>query len=131
MFLSSLSFRSLLLLRLALDKKEYACDIEQDIMDLYFFPERLVASYPDEWRAYIKRGLARLKIKEATVAAILSDVPNEPNEEQALLLSKIRNAKPRFDRLIIVVEEVQQAQDADNISALKTPLHRWLEWAIS
>ncbi|MFD2179817.1 hypothetical protein [Veronia pacifica] len=129
--LSSLSFRSLLLLRLALDANEYGCDIEQDIMDLYLFPERLAESYPDEWRSYIKRGLARLKIKESSVAAMLSDQPHTLNDDEEKLLEKIRNAKPQFDRLIAVVDEAQRAQHADNVSALQTPLHRWLEWAIS
>ena len=53
--LRSATIEQLLALRLLLDDPEPAHSIEQDIEDLYEFPERLEQSYPQEWRAYIKR----------------------------------------------------------------------------
>ena len=56
-YLSSLSIESLLLLRLAFNNEQDIVDIEQDINDLYLFPERLAFSYPDEWRSVYSRHL--------------------------------------------------------------------------
>lgn len=46
-----LSTESLLLLRVAFDNKDIVVNLQQDMMDLYLFPERLESSYKDEWQA--------------------------------------------------------------------------------
>ena len=49
----------LLALRLLFAPQEWTMDIEQDIRDLYVYPERLDSSYRDEWRRIAKRALFR------------------------------------------------------------------------
>lgn len=129
--LASLSVRSLLLLRLALDTEQESADIEQDIRDLYLFPERLVSSYPDEWRAYIKRELAKLNINEPRVSALLSGASAHDIHQEQLLFHKLRNAKLRYERLSHVIDDVESASASSNVAILQTPLHKWLAWAIS
>ena len=52
--LSRASARFLLLMRIITDFGENERSLEQDIMDLYDYPERLQTSYLDEWRSWIK-----------------------------------------------------------------------------
>lgn len=49
----------LLALRLMFSPNEWTMDIEQDIRDLYIYPERLDGSYRDEWHRIAKRALFR------------------------------------------------------------------------
>jgi hypothetical protein len=72
-FLNTLSYRSLLLLRVALESPDDVTNIEQDITDLYLFPERLELSYKDEWLAYIKRALAHINISQDELQAIMNN----------------------------------------------------------
>ena len=71
-YLYTLSIESLLLLRVAFDDKNDVCDLHQDVMDLYLFPERLDESYTDEWRAYVRRALAKASINEALLMQIMA-----------------------------------------------------------
>ena len=113
--ITNLSLKSLLLLRIALDDNKDNTDIRQDIHDLYLFPERLTDSYPDEWRAYIRRRLVELKLS-------LNDTE---------LTQCIANSKAKYKSLLCILEQAEITSHTNNIQALKTPLHKWLEWAVS
>lgn len=117
--LSSLSLSSLLLLRVALDAEADNTDIAQDIHDLFLFPERLLDSYPDEWRAYIRRRAVELDISL-----------NNMNEDSQLT-ELIRSNRTKYENLRSVLHDIEALLDAGNVSSIKTPLHKWLEWAIS
>ena len=50
--LKQLDIEMLMRLRFAVDKPEFYHDIDQDIKDLYAYPERLALTYPDEWNFF-------------------------------------------------------------------------------
>ena len=130
-FLNTLSLSSIFLLRVALQREQDVIDIEQDIMDLYLFPERLELSYPDEWLAYIKRSLAIHQITLAELEAIMSDEPRCNDAKLAALHNKITKAKPQYTRLLKVITHIKLQNSSANITPIKTPLHKWLDWVIS
>lgn len=117
--ITSLSLTSLLLLRVALDDETDNTDLEQDIQDLFLFPERLLDSYPDEWRSYIKRRAVKLNIN-------LNNM-----DEDSKLARLIRAHKSKYENLLTVLQDIEALLDAGNVSSFKTPLHKWLEWAVS
>lgn len=130
-FLNSLSYRSLLLLRVALESPDEVISIEKDIEDLYLFPERLELSYKDEWLAYIKRALACINISQAELQSIMNNNAAVNIEAAKHINQLITAADPQYQRLLNILTEVQQLNRSSNISPLKTPLHRWLEWVIT
>ncbi|NRA43143.1 MAG: hypothetical protein HRU21_12670 [Pseudomonadales bacterium] len=65
--LKALNLDTLLRLRLALDKPELYHDIDQDIHDLYAYPERLQFTYPEEWRIFVRQQLAKRSIAETSL----------------------------------------------------------------
>ena len=130
-YLSSLSLESLLLLRLAFNNEQDIIDIEQDINDLYLFPERLTSSYPDEWRSYILSHLGKLGLNSTILADILSDSQPPSTSQLEILQQQIKQAEPKFRLLIKIIDDVRASEQSNNVVPLKTPLHRWLEWAIS
>jgi hypothetical protein len=130
-FLNTLSYRSLLLLRVALESPDDVTNIEQDITDLYLFPERLELSYKDEWLAYIKRALAHINISQDELQAIMNNDSSQNIDAAKHFNQLITEADPKYQRLVYVLIEVEQLNSSSNISPLKTPLHRWLEWVIS
>jgi len=59
-----LSLQSLFVFRYLLDQTNDIVNLQQDIEDLPFFPERLTASYQDEWIVFCKKTISKLKLKE-------------------------------------------------------------------
>ena len=130
-FLNTLSYRSLLLLRVALESPDDVANIDHDIADLYLFPERLELSYKDEWLAYIKRALARINISQDELQAIMNNDSSQDMDAAKKFNQLITEADSKYQRLVNVLTEVEQLNSSSNISPLKTPLHRWLEWVIT
>ena len=97
--LKALNLETLLRLRFALDKPELYHDIDQDIHDLYAYPERLQFTYPDEWRIFVRQQLHKRDIAEANLhgwllheAETITDA--ERDQLQALIdSSKVDAAK--------------------------------------
>lgn len=125
--LVTLPLHSLLLLRLALNDAVDNTDIAQDINDLYLFPERLTDSYPDEWRAYVRRRLVQLKLSLDD----LQQLDSARSQNSETLRALVMVAQPRYKTLLKVLEEVQTCRDCEKVQVLPTPLHKWLAWAIS
>ncbi|MFT5541806.1 MAG: hypothetical protein ACI97K_001850 [Glaciecola sp.] len=61
---ASLDIQSILALRYLFDLPNDIVNLRKDVDDLTFFPERLNASYRDEWIIYIKKSIARLHLKD-------------------------------------------------------------------
>lgn len=128
--LDSLDLRELLLLRLAFDDPDDIVDIEQDIDDLMRFPERLNCSYPDEWRSYLKRQFRIRQLDESDVLAVLRETDKgcvNDGKIRAALQTGLARYKPKK----ALVDKVSVMLADEHIVPLKTPLHRWLEWAVS
>ena len=130
--LTTLPIQDLLLLRMALNDDRDNTDIAQDIRDLHLFPERLSLSYPDEWRAYIRRRLRQLHIDLSEV-----DTDNSINcyspaiSANVKLRTLITKAKPLCDKLLIIVNQIHCVKESSNVVPMQTPLHKWLAWVVS
>lgn len=62
-----LSLRSLFVFRYLLDQANDVVNLKKDIEDLPFFPERLTASYQDEWIVFCKKTISKLRLKKISL----------------------------------------------------------------
>lgn len=120
-WVDTLSLCDLLLLRTVLDEHHLTEDLEQDMQDLFLFPERLTESYPDEWRAYIKR-----KAKRFNLHADTTD-PMANLKSDNTFVNEFRNAQPRYLRYSRIVKQIDALEASDRVTSIKTPLHLWLD----
>lgn len=119
-WVDKLTILELLMARIALDKPLVAENLEQDILDLYLFPERLTQSYPDEWRSFIKRHVKQYSSEEHKLNGVMS-LLHHPEIE-----NKIESIKERFERYRKIILESQAIVNSDAVATIETPLHRWL-----
>jgi hypothetical protein len=61
---TNLNMRSLFVFRYLLDQANDVVNLQKDIQDLPFFPERLTASYRDEWIVFCKKTISKLGLKQ-------------------------------------------------------------------
>ena len=61
---ADLSLSSLFIYRYLLDQPNDIVNLQKDIQDLPFFPERLNASYQDEWIIFCKKAVSKLGFKD-------------------------------------------------------------------
>jgi|GEM_PF-2893012 len=61
---TDLNMRSLFVFRYLLDQANDIVNLQKDIQDLPFFPERLTASYRDEWIVFCKKTISKLGLKQ-------------------------------------------------------------------
>lgn len=61
---TDLSLPRLFVLRYLLDQPNDIVNLQKDIADLPFFPDRLNASYQDEWIIFCKKKVSKLGLKE-------------------------------------------------------------------
>ena len=119
-WVDELAILELLMARIALDKPRATENLEQDILDLYLFPERLTDSYPDEWRSFIKRHVKQYASEEHKLNSIMS-LLHHPEIE-----NKIESIRMRFERYRKIISEAQAIVNSDAVATIETPLHRWL-----
>lgn len=119
-WVDKLTILELLMARIALDKPLVAENLEQDILDLYLFPERLTQSYPDEWRSFIKRHVRQYSSEEHKLNGVMP-LLHHPEIE-----NKIESIKERFERYRKIILESQAIVNSDAVATIETPLHRWL-----
>ena len=106
--LKRLSPSLLLALRVLFDEPHDIVDLEQDIADLRYFPERLDASYRPEWEAFILRALVkRYRAAKATpieqlIDSVLSDVEH------------IQRGNARYQQMLEIVEQARAVSGSDN-----------------
>lgn len=143
--LKQLDITMLMRLRFALDKPELYHDIDQDIQDLYPYPERLNFTYPDEWRIFIRQQLMKRGISEHALHSWLSaeaendalaleedgnttsthdpSLPQPPLSEVQKLAALVVNSEPRYIDALAVLRQVQHIQSAPDVTALQ-PLRK-------
>jgi hypothetical protein len=61
---TDLSLHNLFVLRYLLDQPNDIVNLQKDIEDLPFFPDRLNASYQDEWIIFCKKKVSKLRLKD-------------------------------------------------------------------
>ena len=122
--LKTLELEQLLRLRLALDKPELYHDIEQDIHDLYAYPERLSFTYPDEWRIFIRQQLMKRGIDDGELNTWLADETASPEQTLADLIA---SSEERFLEAKAIVDEVLHIQAAPDITPITPALKRDLD----
>lgn len=78
---TDLSLPSLFVLRYWLDQPNDIVNLQKDIEDLPFFPNRLNASYQDEWIIFCKKKVSQLGLKELSLTelAFLADELDDNN----------------------------------------------------
>ena len=144
--LHELDIETLLRLRLALDIPEPYQDIDQDIKDLYAYPERLSLTYPDEWRIAIRQQLTKrdiseqalrfwldLKAEEAGARTPINYeiLPNFLRPQAQMLIRLVVDGQSRFMEAKEVLSDVLMIQSAPDVlplvPALKRQLNRLLD----
>ena len=111
----SQDIRLLTYLRLVLDKPNDLVDIEQDIRDLFGFPERLLGSYRTEWLHYCLPQLAKC----------IPDIFT--NEIQ--FIAWLEQQSPRFEsskvkELLTIVDQVSDF--SEKLVPFPTPLRNYV-----
>lgn len=106
----------LLFMRLLLDEERSKSTLEQDINDLYAYPERLHESYKDEWRSWIKNTVHRQAFTDANIS-----------DEEALqrFLQKQHDEKAGFlDETYAAYKKVVKQADIINSSNNVKPISK-------
>ena len=153
--LKNSSVELLLSLRVALDDPQPYLDLEQDIQDLYLYPERLTYSYPDEWRAYIRQQLLKRCISDEALQQYLSYQDNTSlkacstsqqqnserlsvdlikglefeslSDEAAILVSLMVDSADRVIAYQHVLAQIKSIQASSKVLPLVTPLQKDLQ----
>ena len=104
--LETLSMCELFTYRFHFDKPNDIVDLGSDVRDLQYFPERLIGSYRDEWKRYIKR----------EVAVNNSDLPD---------LNRLANEyrhNEKYQALVAAIKEAQVIEASDKVTIFNSPL---------
>ena len=100
--------------RYLLDKANDVVDLKQDVFDLQYFPERLHASYADEWRNYIKR-------------RIMVD-GKDPIDEQSISQIAEKDEKHKeYEQLKSIVIMALKINESSNVQSIQSPLKHYIE----
>ncbi len=102
-------FIQLFLLRYALDKPNDIVNLERDILDLQYFPERLQDSYLAEWKAYIKPELIALQRRD------------EHHNLANIMVNLEQGDNPHFNRLYDVIKTADKVNNSDAVTVMTTP----------
>ena len=112
----------LLTLRLIFDEPDPAASIEQDLRDLYVYPERLTDSYRPEWRAFIKQAISReLSHEQRADEHVLSAYLQTRLHERQLW------AERTYKLGVEAIEQTQKVSQAGNVSPLPNAHKQMLE----
>lgn len=120
--LSDRNIEELLALRLLFDDPRDIVDLDQDIKDLEFFPERLTTSYRQEWITYICRAIAAQckSVEDEDERAYAGTIQSKANELQD-------SDNERYRRLLVFVNRAQGISENDNVVSMPNPLRKRLE----
>jgi hypothetical protein len=139
--LHELDIEILLRLRLALDMPEPYQDIDQDIKDLYAYPERLNLTYPEEWKITIRQQLIKREISEQALCFWLDlkaeeagvhipinydNLSHHTRSQAQVLIRLLADSQSRFMRAKIVLSDVLMIESAPEVSPLVPTLKRQL-----
>ena len=113
--IEQLSLPVLFALRLLFDKRDDVSDLDRDIAELAHFPERITASYRQEWEFYVRRALIRyLREHSHTRASILID-------KILADVQYIQEQDSRYKAMLRVIEETQTVMTTDNTRVFPSP----------
>lgn len=107
---TDLNLPSLFVYRYLLDKPNDIVNLQKDIQDLPFFPERLNASYQDEWIIFCKKAVSKLGFKDLSKLnlAFLTDELNADDPQ-----SLIDHEYQRPETLILLKERLMCMQESE------------------
>ena len=136
---ADLDLRNLFVFRYLLDEPNDIVNLKKDIEDLPFFPERLTASYQDEWLVFCKKTISKLGLKHISErecsflvgASEENDALNSNNENTEVLTSlksriKAMQQSDEFNKQfeqLCVIEKVLHS----DIALLKSEQQRKIE----
>ena len=111
----TLDITSLFIFRFVMDNKKDIVNLDQDIQELHFYPERLNGSYRNEWITYVKKRAYELKIPLTVSKAtqILNELPEKD--------------KKKFYELLDIIKKAELINDSDNINVIKTDVKAYIE----
>jgi glycosyltransferase involved in cell wall biosynthesis len=107
---AELNLPSLFVYRYLLDKPNDIVNLQKDIQDLPFFPERLNASYQDEWIVFCKKAVSKLGFKALSKPdlAFLTDELNADDPRRA-----IDHQYQRPETLILLKKRLMYMQESE------------------
>lgn len=117
----------LLLLRLILDIDKKNSNLQQDIHDLFEYPERLENSYSDEWRSWIKNVLHRRAFRDRCK----SDSDNLKDYIENQYTHRAEEINSRYAEYVTVLEKIAAINAANNVSPIKSRFKQTLELLVS
>jgi hypothetical protein len=140
---SDLSLPNLFILRYLLDQPNDIVNLQKDIEDLPFFPDRLNASYQDEWIIFCKKKVSKLGLKDLsqTDLAFFADkiddndtcgMPNDKNQRQDSLI-KLKErllcmlTNDNFDKQFEQLCRIQKILLSKSVAILKSEQQRKIE----
>lgn len=102
-------------LRLLFDSNNDIVDLDADIYDLRYYPERLYGSYRPEWEVFVTRAIAtRLRREDdASVTQFVARILEEVTE-------MIKHAS-RYAELYPYIVDARAIHEADNTLVFSTP----------
>jgi hypothetical protein len=120
--LSDRNIEELLALRILFDDPKDIVDLDQDIKDLEFFPERLEASYRHEWVTFISRAIAKMckSSSEASENKLTDAIQQQMKNVQS-------NDDQRYEQLMQFVALAQGIGQNGNVVSLPHPMRKKLE----
>lgn len=118
--ISRLSDEALLAFRVLYDDPLDIVDLEQDILELALYPERLEESYRKEWEVYVLKAMATaLKANSHISSAEFIALVMKQVEE-------IQETNDKFKKLVQYVENAKRISEAENTIVFPSPLRQQL-----
>ena len=112
---TELSVDVLFLYRYVYDDENDIVNLQQDVLDLEVFPERLEGSYIFEWQKYVRREAHKQNFKTS-------------EESAKNLLSKLEKTRlTEYLELQKIIEKAQQINQSKNVKVIKTPFRTYIE----
>lgn len=112
---TELSVDVLFLYRYVYDDENDIVNLQQDVLDLEVFPERLEGSYIFEWQKYVRREAHKQNFKTS-------------EESAKNLLSKLEKTRlTEYLKLQRIIEKAQQINQSKNVKVIKTPFRTYIE----
>jgi hypothetical protein len=140
---NDLSLPNLFVLRYLLDQPNDIVNLQKDIEDLPFFPDRLNASYQDEWIIFCKKKVSKLGLKDisqtdlAFLAGELNDqnacdLLDEQNQRDGTLLKlkerlRCMRMSDEFNKQFEQLRLIQKVLFSNDVAVLKSEQQRKIE----
>ena len=124
--LNEASPQLLLLTRVIFDIDKNKSSLEQDIQDLYDYPERLTTSYVDEWRSWIKNVIHQQAFTEndkEDAVAVKHFLENQCIRREAEI-------NRQYAKYLNIIEDVTAIAGASNVHSIGMRTGRRSDWLL-